>query len=110
MGCTASKETKEVTKKMVEVQDKTYISVGELAELDKKNLSILDCSVIIGEGEDPVLSYLKEHIEGAKFLDLKLARDLQSPYPFMMPSQEYFCLIAKSLDIRKTRTVVVYDC
>jgi|688.fasta_scaffold646303_1 3-mercaptopyruvate sulfurtransferase SseA len=75
-GLYSFKRNKGSNEKMVEVQDKTFISVEELAELDKTNLSILDCSVIIGEGEDPVLSYLKEHIEGAKFLDLKLARDL----------------------------------
>ena len=28
----------------------------------------------------------------------------------MMPGQDYFIMIAKALDIRKSHTVVVYDC
>ena len=27
-----------------------------------------------------------------------------------MPSADYFCMVAKAMDIRKTHTVVVYDC
>ena len=73
-------------------------------------MRILDCSVNVGAGDDCIYGYLKEHIHGAKFLDLKLARDLSSPFPFMMPSRDYFVMLAKSLDIRKSQTVVVYDC
>jgi len=72
-------------------------------------LRILDCSVNVGPGDDFVFNYFREHIKGAKFLDLKLARDLASPFPFMMPSHDYFSMIAKSLDIRKSHTVIVYD-
>jgi len=65
--------------------------------------------VNFGAGEEFVFNYYREHIADAKFLDLKLARDLASPFPFMMPSLDYFVMIAKSLDIRKSHTVVVYD-
>ena len=77
MGCTASKGSSEVTKKMVEAQDKTFISTDQLkALMAAGSVCILDCSIVMGEGEDPVLTYFKEHIEGARYLDLKLARDI----------------------------------
>lgn len=63
----------------------------------------------MGEGEDPVFLHHREHIHGAKFLDLKLARDLGSPYPMMLPPKEYFVMLCKSFDIRKSQTVVCYD-
>ena len=118
MGCTESKRKGDasdpaiITKNMVESASKCFISTEELDVLRKSGalVCILDCSVVVGPGEEPIFAYHREHIPGAKFLDLKLARDLASPYPFMMPSKDYFVAVAKSLDIRKTHKVVVYDC
>lgn len=97
---------------MVESAHKCFISTEELDVLRQSDhpLCIIDCSVNMGPGEEPIFAYHKEHIPCARFLDLKLARDLASPYPFMMPGKDYFCAVAKSLDIRKTHTVIVYDC
>ena len=96
---------------MVEQASHTLISTDELQALIATGspLRILDCSVNVGGGDEFIFNYYREHIHGAKFLDLKLARDLSSPFPFMMPSRDYFVLLAKSLDIRKSQTVVVYD-
>lgn len=72
-------------------------------------LRIIDCSVKMEPGTDSIADYTKEHIKGTRFLDLKLVRDLSSAFPFMMPSKEYFIMIAKALDIRLTHTVIIYD-
>ena len=96
---------------MVEQSSHVFISTDELQTLINNGhpLCILDCTVLMAPGEDAVFTYGKEHIHGAKFLDLKLCRDLQNPFPFMMPNKDYFTMIAKSLDIRKSHTVVCYD-
>ena len=74
------------------------------------NLKILNATVNMNQtDEDPVLVHSRSHISGSQFLDLRLCRDLASPYPHMMPSAAHFSLIMKMLDVRKNDTVVVYD-
>ena len=74
---------------MVESQQVSFISTDDLATLmgsEGDKLRILDCSTKMGAGPDPALEFTKNRIKGAKFLDLTLVRDLNQPYPFMMPS------------------------
>ena len=89
------------------------ISTAELKELiaSGADCRIFDCSVaMMPTQEDAAIAFQKEHIKGARFLDLKLTRDLGSPYPFMMPNKGFFSLLARQFDIRKSLPVVVYDC
>ena len=64
------------------------ISTLDLKELIASGAEcrIFDCSVSMMPSEDAVISFYKEHIKGAQFLDLKMTRDLSSPFPFMMPN------------------------
>ena len=76
---------------MVEsVQDQaTFISTDDLAALmncSPATLRILNCSVKMGVGPDPLLEHSKKHIKGARFFDLHFCKDLSSPFPFMMPN------------------------
>ena len=62
------------------------------------------------EGElDTYREHDKSRIPGAKFLDLQIVKDLNSPYPFMMPSQAHFVRMMKALNIRKSMNVVIYE-
>jgi len=54
-------------------------------------------------------TYLQKRIPGARFFDLDAVRDLQSPYPHMLPSQHTFATAMSLLGIAKQDTVVVYD-
>ena len=63
----------------------------------------------MGAGPDPAIEHNKARIKGAQFLDLSLVRDLNQPYPFMMPSQDWFIKIMKTLNVSKAHTVVVYE-
>ena len=72
-------------------------------------LRVLDCSTKLGAGPDPALEFTKNRIKGAKFLDLTLVRDLNQPYPFMMPSQDWFIKMMKAMNVSKAHTVVVYE-
>lgn len=98
---------------MVEAANNHLISTDALATLMANGhpVCILDCTVVMppGSAEDPAITHSKEHIHGSKFLDLRLTRDVASPYPMMMPPKEYFVMLCKSFDIRKSHTVVCYD-
>ena len=58
---------------------------------------------------DEVKQHAMERIPGAVFLDMSILRDLKAPYPHMMPSNEHFVRMMKTLNIRKSMTVVIYD-
>lgn len=91
----------------------TTISTSELKELFASGADVRVFDVSVAQAptqEDPVIAFQKGHIKGAQYLDLKISRDLSSPFPFMMPSQAFFVMIAKHYDIRKSVPVVIYDC
>ena len=97
---------------MVEANS-AFITTDRLAELIQSlppdKLRILNASYnFIGE-----INVYRDHansrIPGARFLDLSVVRDIESPYPFMMPKKELFIAMMKALDVRKSQTVVVYD-
>ena len=46
--------------------------------------------------------HYKAHIPGALFFDLDLVRDIQSPYPHMMPNQSHLVRMMKALNVRKS--------
>ena len=45
----------------------------------------------------------------AHFYDLRYQRDLTNPTPYMLPNAKHFTDTAKSLGIKNTTRVVVYD-
>ena len=74
----------------VNTQESGFISTDELANLlanEKDTTCILNSTVSMGSDLDVFRQHAESHIPGAKFLDLTMVRDLQSPYPHMMPSQ-----------------------
>ena len=54
-------------------------------------------------------SHLASRIPRSKYLSFHMVSDPESPYVFMMPSADYFSEVMKSLDIRKSDTIVCYD-
>ena len=89
-----------------------YISTDGLAGLMTRpyiNLRILNCSSKMHPDHDPFEEHTETCIKGARFLDLQLFSNQDSPYPLMMPSQKYFIKLMKKLDISKSHTVVVYE-
>ena len=97
---------------MVESAAKPFISTDDLQALMQggEPLRILDCSIVMDGSSDPHLSFSMEHIDGARFFDHHFAKDQSASYPFMMPGREHFVKMAKALDVRKSYTVVCYDC
>lgn len=69
------------------------------------NLRILDCTV----GQDPMVIHSMKHIKGSQWFDLTICRDLISPYPHMIPKQEYFVPLMRALNVRKSHDVVLYE-
>lgn len=54
-------------------------------------------------------SFNKRRIPGARFFDLDVVKDTDSPYPHMLPTKEVFAEAMRSLGIRRDDDVVVYD-
>ena len=75
----------------------------------KDKLRILNATVSQQANFDEVKQHALERIPGAVFLDMSIMRDLKAPYPHMMPSNEHFVRMVKTLNIRKSMTVVIYD-
>ena len=90
-----------------------YISTDQLAQMmageQASKLCILNASCKPENEFDVFREHRKARIPGARFLDLTICRDLQSPYPHMMPNQAHFIRMMKALNIRKSHTVVVYE-
>jgi len=104
---------------MVEGGDSTsttsgaYISTEQLAEMianqPAASLCILNATINPTNEIDVYREHSKARIPGARFLDLTVVRDLQSPYPHMMPNQAHFTRMMKALNVRKSQTVVIYE-
>lgn len=99
---------------MVESSDSNnaYISTEQLADLianQASTLCVLDASCKPENECDNFRQFRKARIQGAKFLDLMITRDLKSPYPHMMPDAGHFTRMMKALNVRKSHTVVVYE-
>lgn len=61
------------------------------------------------EGRTGPESYKKKRIPSARFFDLDVIKDKDSPYPHMLPTSEGFAEAMKELGIRKDDDLVVYD-
>ena len=90
-----------------------YISTEQLAEMianqSSSKICILNTSVKPENECDVFREHSKARIPGSRFLDLMVTRDLQSPYPHMMPNQGHFTRMMKALNVRKSQTVVFYE-
>ena len=80
-----------------------------IASMPANELCILNSTVKPEAECDVFREHANARIPGAKFLDLTLIKDLQSPYPFMMPKKEHFIRMMKALNVRKSMTVVCYE-
>ena len=80
-----------------------------IASYPKDQLCILNSSFKSDAEGDVFREHLTSRIPGAKFLDLTIVRDMQSPYPFMMPNKQHFVRMMKALNVKKSQTVVVYE-
>lgn len=88
------------------------ISTDRLQQLiGQPNLRVLDASTVFGRQPDdcPRLNFLKQHIQGAQFLDLDTLKDQSTDLPYMLPNQKQFIEAMKRLDCKLSDRVVVYD-
>ena len=80
------------------------------SELDADDLVILDASAHLPAAErDPNAEFLKEHIAGARFLNLPSLKDASSPVPAALPNAEQFTDHMRALGVSTTDRVVLYD-
>lgn len=83
---------------------------GMINEKDP-SLKILDCSSQFTRSANDCfrVNFNREHIPGAKLLDMDTFKDMRSDLNYMMPDEKYFCDRMKILDIKLTDTVICYD-
>ena len=75
---------------------------------ERDKLSILNASLIKPD-YDPKADHINERIPGSVFFDFEDLSDPANPVPLMLPPQDMFIFIMKSLDVRITDTIVCYD-
>ena len=102
----------------VDVQFGSLVSTEWLAKnLDAPDLVILDCTVLVTQGEDGSMqnhsgweNYKQGHIPGAGFADLTTdLSDKNAPLEFTLPSVEEFARTMGMLGVGDTSRVVLYD-
>lgn len=61
------------------------------------------------EGRKGVDVYKQKRIPHARFFDIDVVKDPESPYPHMLPSKERFAQAMRTMGIRRDDEIVVYD-
>ncbi|KAF3480597.1 thiosulfate sulfurtransferase [Arthroderma uncinatum] len=61
------------------------------------------------EGRTGIDTFRKKRIPNARFFDIDGVKDVNSPYPHMLPSKEIFAEAMQSMGIHRDDEVVVYD-
>jgi thiosulfate/3-mercaptopyruvate sulfurtransferase len=80
------------------------------AHLNDADIVVLDCSWYLPETRKQAIDdFRREHIPGARFIDLTAVSDPDSPYANMLPSAERWSAEIGRLGISNETTVVVYD-
>ena len=96
----------------------TLVTTQWLSEhLDDPDLVVLDCSIVITQGEDGSMqsisgrsNYEEGHIPGAVFADIiNDLSDTESPFPFTLPEAEKFAKALGALGVGDQSRVVLYD-
>ena len=78
--------------------------------LGDPKLALLDCSWYLPEaGKHAIDDFRRAHIPGARFIDLGVVSDPDSPYVNMLPSAELWAREIGRLGIDNDTLVVVYD-
>jgi len=87
------------------------VTTDWLAErLGDAKLVVLDCSWYLPEaGKHALDDFRRNHIPGARFIDLGVVSDPDSPYVNMLPSAELWAREVGGLGIDNETLVVVYD-
>ncbi|MCA0042310.1 3-mercaptopyruvate sulfurtransferase [Celeribacter litoreus] len=90
---------------------KMLVSTDWLAEnLKAPELRLIDASWYMpADNRDCHAEYLREHIPGARFVDVDEVADLRSDLPHMLPPVEKFMSRMRALGIGDGHQVVVYD-
>ncbi|CDW90459.1 UNKNOWN [Stylonychia lemnae] len=95
-------------------QNGATIETNELAELMKpdhpenERLVIFN-GTLIRRDYVPKEDHAKERIPGSLWFDFKTFCEQNTTLSYMMPTDEYFSGIMKSMDVRKSDLIVVYD-
>jgi thiosulfate/3-mercaptopyruvate sulfurtransferase len=80
------------------------------SHLKDANLAVLDCSWYLPEaGKHAIDDFRREHIPGARFIDLATVSDPESPYVNMLPSEKLWSTQIGRLGVDNETLVVIYD-
>ena len=85
-----------------------FISADKLLETHSE-VTILDCSTDPTTFGDMNEAFAEKHIAGAIYLSLATFRDMESPFPNMMPKEEHVRAHLINLGVGLERPVVCYD-
>ena len=78
--------------------------------LENGEVIILDCSWHLpNTNRSGIQEFLKERIPSAVFFDIDEICDKQSPYPHMMPDENYFSQKVSELGILNNHHIITYD-
>ncbi|OYW45487.1 MAG: 3-mercaptopyruvate sulfurtransferase [Sphingomonadales bacterium 12-68-11] len=87
------------------------VSTAWLAEhLGEPGLVVIDASAHLPDaGRDARAEFAAAHIPGARFLDLEMLKDPESPVPAALPTAAQFAARMAVLEVRGSDRVVIYD-
>ncbi len=84
--------------------------LSALLENRPDNLVVLDCSWYLPEaGKHAKDDFIAGHIPGARFIDLGVISDPDSPYVNMLPAEDLFAAKVGLLGIDNDTDVIIYD-
>ena len=90
---------------------KVLIETHELEHMinhDHGNLAIFNATLKRGD-IDPIKDHVKSRIKHSILFDFEQFCQKGTELPYMLPSEEQFCELMKTLDVRKSDHIVVYD-
>ncbi len=77
-------------------------------ETDKRVIFIDSSFVLPSSNKDIYSNYMNKHIEEAIFFDIKEISDKSSPYPNMLPNEEFFSKKISTLGINNDDILIIY--
>ena len=78
--------------------------------LNNENIIILDCSWHLPNTQrSGKEEFKKERIQGAVFFDIDEISEQESPFPHMMPAEDYFSKKVSELGVSNDHHIITYD-
>jgi 3-mercaptopyruvate sulfurtransferase SseA len=86
----------------------------QLLQSNYPTLKVLDCSSILGKGENKdfvcrSMNFHKAHIKGAQYLDLDSLAEQKTELMMMLPTPAHFSSVMRKLGVKLSDHIVCYD-